>query len=154
MILPPVSIHYTHPSNLSQHPPSLLFLLQTFRDLTKPMGALSPAREMEFRERYALLKESEQPDDPRKAFHYGTHFSSAAIVLYYLVRLQPFSEQHVRLQSGRFDHSDRLFSTMRKSWQASSGGLSGDMAANAAVSASVGEREPSFCLSVAACGFV
>jgi hypothetical protein len=97
------------------------------------MGALSPAREMEFRERYALLKEGEQPGDPKKAFHYGTHFSSAAIVLYYLVRLQPFSEQHVRLQSGRFDHSDRLFSTMKKSWQASSGGLSGDAAAGVPV---------------------
>ena len=135
-----ISLRYPsiQPAPPPQIPPNihhllLLFLLQTFRDLTKPMGALSPAREMEFRERYALLKESEQPDDPRKAFHYGTHFSSAAIVLYYLVRLQPFSEQHVRLQSGRFDHSDRLFSTMRKSWQASSGGLSGDTAADAAV---------------------
>ncbi|GAB5036022.1 beach domain protein [Nannochloropsis oceanica] len=32
----------------------------TFRDLTKPMGALNSAREMEFRERYSLLKEEEQ----------------------------------------------------------------------------------------------
>ncbi len=109
---------------------------QTFRDLTKPMGALSPAREMEFRERYALLKEGEQPGDPKKAFHYGTHFSSAAIVLYYLVRLQPFSEQHVRLQSGRFDFPDRLFSTMKKSWQTSSGGLSGNTADAAVVAVS------------------
>lgn len=97
----------------------------TFRDLSRPMGALNPAREMEFRERYALLKEAEQPGDPKKAFHYGTHYSSAAIVLYYLVRLQPFAEQHVRLQSGRFDHSDRLFSALKKSWCASSGAAEG-----------------------------
>ncbi|KAM3569370.1 hypothetical protein VYU27_008529 [Nannochloropsis oceanica] len=35
----------------------------TFRDLTKPMGALNSAREMEFRERYSLLKEEEQQGD-------------------------------------------------------------------------------------------
>jgi hypothetical protein len=30
-------------------------------------------------------------------------------------------------QSGKFDHPDRLFSSMKKSWLASSGGLSPDM---------------------------
>ncbi len=116
----------------------------TFRDLTKPMGALSPAREMEFRERFALLKEGEQPGDPKKAFHYGTHFSSAAIVLYYLVRLQPFAEQHVRLQSGRFDYSDRLFSTMKKSWLASSGAAEGQESGASTNTQDVRELIPEF----------
>ena len=47
--------------------------------------------------RFELLKDNEQGDQ-RKAFHYGTHYSSAAIVLYYMIRIQPFTEQHVRLQ--------------------------------------------------------
>jgi hypothetical protein len=31
------------------------------------------------------------------------------------------------MQSGRFDHSDRLFSSMHKSWLVASGGLSGSV---------------------------
>jgi hypothetical protein len=50
--------------------------------------------------RFDLLREGEATGDGRKAFHYGTHYSSAAIVLYYLLRMQPFTEQHVRLQVG------------------------------------------------------
>ena len=35
--------------------------------------------------------------------------SSAAIVLHYLIRLEPFTTLAVRLQGGFFDHADRLF---------------------------------------------
>jgi len=41
--------------------------------------------------------------------------------LNYLVRLQPFAEQHIRLQSERFDHPDRLFLALKKSWLTLSG---------------------------------
>eukprot|EP00004_Rigifila_ramosa_P008171 TRINITY_DN1935_c0_g1_i6.p1 TRINITY_DN1935_c0_g1~~TRINITY_DN1935_c0_g1_i6.p1 ORF type:complete len:1836 (-),score=377.69 TRINITY_DN1935_c0_g1_i6:25-5445(-) len=75
-----------------------------FRDLSKPMGAQTQKRMEVFLERY------ESWDDPAvPKFHYGTHYSSAAIVLFFLLRLEPFSQHLVRLQSGRFDHPDRLF---------------------------------------------
>lgn len=32
---------------------------------------------------------------------YGTHYSSAAAVLYYLVRQEPFTSMHIRLQVHR-----------------------------------------------------
>lgn len=34
-------------------------------------------------------------------FHYGTHYSNAAGVLHYLVRMEPFTSLHIELQSGR-----------------------------------------------------
>jgi hypothetical protein len=49
-------------------------------------------------------------------FHYATHYTSAAIVLHYLVRLQPFSSCQVKLQNGRFDNADRLFLSVRDAW--------------------------------------
>ncbi len=34
-------------------------------------------------------------------FHYGSHFSTMGFVLYYLVRVSPFTAYHKALQSGR-----------------------------------------------------
>ena len=45
----------------------------TYRDLSRPVGALNDKRRLEFQDRYASLKED--PDIP--PFHYGSHYSSA-----------------------------------------------------------------------------
>nr|TKR97623.1 hypothetical protein D5086_0000212680 [Populus alba] len=48
-------------------------------------------------------------DDPEvPKFHYGSHYSSAGIVLFYLLRLPPFSVENQKLQGGQFDHADRF----------------------------------------------
>ena len=44
-------------------------------------------------------------------FHYGSHYSSAGVVLHYLLRLEPFTSLSIALQSGKFDCPDRLFSS-------------------------------------------
>jgi len=75
-----------------------------FRDLTKPVGALNPDRLRMFIDRYHSL---DDPDMPK--FQYGTHYSSSGSVLFYLLRVEPFTTAAVELQDGRFDHSDRLF---------------------------------------------
>jgi factor associated with neutral sphingomyelinase activation len=74
---------------------------ETFRDLTKPVGALNEKRLEYFQQRFAGM---EGMDDP---FLYGTHYSAAAYVLYYLVRSMP--EHMLCLQNGKFDAPDRLF---------------------------------------------
>ena len=80
-----------------------------------------------------------------KPFHYGSHYSSAGIVrhcsmivhrscacaslstsphapversqvLHYLIRLEPFATEHIRLQGGRFDVADRLFNSIGETW--------------------------------------
>ena len=79
-----------------------------YRDLSKPMGAQRADRAQEIVARYEHLKQLDDEDTP-PPFHYGSHYSSAAIVLFYLTRTEPFTTLAVRLQGGFFDHADRMF---------------------------------------------
>ncbi|CAO2818862.1 unnamed protein product [Amaranthus hypochondriacus] len=88
----------------------------TFRKLDKPMGCQTPEGEEEFRKRYESWDDPEVPK-----FHYGSHYSSAGIVLFYLVRLPPFSAENQKLQGGQFDHADRLFNSIRDTWGSAAG---------------------------------
>ncbi|TGZ55258.1 hypothetical protein CRM22_010440 [Opisthorchis felineus] len=82
-----------------------------YRDLSKPIGALDPKRKAYFDERYATWDDDSQPP-----FHYGTHYSTAAFVLGYLLRIEPFTTLFLHLQSGKFDHPDRTFFSVGRSW--------------------------------------
>ncbi|KAJ6334971.1 hypothetical protein OIU78_011748 [Salix suchowensis] len=83
----------------------------SYRDLSKPVGALNPDRLKKFQERYSSF------DDPViPKFHYGSHYSSAGTVLYYLVRVEPFTTLSIQLQGGKFDHADRMFSDIAATW--------------------------------------
>ncbi|XP_057435514.1 BEACH domain-containing protein C2 isoform X2 [Lotus japonicus] len=83
----------------------------SYRDLSKPVGALNPDRLKRIQERYASF------DDPViPKFHYGSHYSSAGTVLYYLVRVEPFTTLAIQLQGGKFDHADRMFSDISATW--------------------------------------
>ncbi|RDX89246.1 BEACH domain-containing protein C2, partial [Mucuna pruriens] len=83
----------------------------SYRDLSKPVGALNPDRLKKFQERYTSF------DDPViPKFHYGSHYSSAGTVLYYLVRVEPFTTLAIKLQGGKFDHADRMFSDISATW--------------------------------------
>ena len=93
---------------------------KTYRDLSKPMGALGEERAQQFRERYDALASTYFGDDDPPPFHYGTHYSCAAYVLYYLMRLEPFSRLALALQGGRFDVADRLFHDVGRSWKSAS----------------------------------
>ena len=61
----------------------------------------------------------DDPDVPK--FHYGSHYSSAGIVLFYLLRLPPFSTENQKLQGGQFDHADRLFNSVKDTWVSAAG---------------------------------
>ena len=49
-------------------------------------------------------------------FHYGSHYSSSAAVLHFLLRVEPFTTLHINLQSGKFDCADRQFHSISASW--------------------------------------
>ncbi|CAK9237200.1 unnamed protein product [Sphagnum troendelagicum] len=83
-----------------------------FRDLSKPVGALDTKRFKVFEERYHNFSD---PDIP--SFYYGSHYSSMGIVLFYLLRLEPFTSLHRRLQGGKFDHADRLFHSVEGAYR-------------------------------------
>ncbi|CAG9318802.1 unnamed protein product [Blepharisma stoltei] len=92
-----------------------------YRDLSYPIGALNPESKAEAIRKFTMWKDEEiQP------FHYGSHYSSAGIVLHYLVRLDPFTEQAQSLQGGHFDVPDRLFYSVEAAWE-SGQGTSGDV---------------------------
>ncbi|KAH3684636.1 hypothetical protein WICPIJ_004392 [Wickerhamomyces pijperi] len=91
---------------------------KSFRDLSKPMGAQSQARAQQFKDRYDALESLQDEDSP--PFHYGTHYSSAMIVVSFLIRLEPFVQSYLLLQGGKFDHADRLFYSIEKAWKSSS----------------------------------
>uniref|UniRef100_A0A7S0L8V8 BEACH domain-containing protein n=1 Tax=Coccolithus braarudii TaxID=221442 RepID=A0A7S0L8V8_9EUKA len=55
-------------------------------------------------------------DDDIPKFHYGSHYSTMGFVLYYLLRVEPFTAYHKGLQSGRFDHADRLFHSFKNTY--------------------------------------
>eukprot|EP00698_Gefionella_okellyi_P026273 TRINITY_DN9942_c0_g1_i1.p1 TRINITY_DN9942_c0_g1~~TRINITY_DN9942_c0_g1_i1.p1 ORF type:complete len:2968 (+),score=749.63 TRINITY_DN9942_c0_g1_i1:68-8971(+) len=82
-----------------------------YRDLSKPVGALNEKR----LEKLKIRMESfVDPDIP--PFLYGSHYSSCAIVLYYMIRVEPFTTLALKLQGGRFDHADRMFFSMPKAY--------------------------------------
>lgn len=93
---------------------------KTYRDLSKNMGSLGEERAQQFRERYEALESTYFGEDDPPPFHFGTHFSSAAYTLYYLMRLEPFSRLALALQGGRFDVADRLFHDISRSWKSAS----------------------------------
>jgi WD40 repeat protein len=86
--------------------------LGTYRDLSKPIGALNESRLENIVERYECFTD---PVIPR--FHYGSHYSSVGTVLYYLIRMEPFTNCAIQLQSGTFDLPDRLFHSLETTWQ-------------------------------------
>lgn len=53
-----------------------------YRDLSKPIGALNPSRRAYFEDRYSTWEHESIPP-----FHYGTHYSTAAFVYNWLIRI-------------------------------------------------------------------
>ena len=90
-----------------------------YRDLSKPMGGVDEQRAKMFRERYNFWCD---PVIPK--FHYGSHYSSAGIVLYYMLRIEPYTSQCVELQGGKFDIADRMFHSVKDTWESASSDFS------------------------------
>jgi len=72
----------------------------TFRDLTKPMGALNDERLQEYKKRYNEIIEGDK-------YLYGTHYSAPGYVIGYLFRKHP--RWMIKFQGGHYDNPNRLF---------------------------------------------
>ncbi|XP_027504006.1 WD repeat- and FYVE domain-containing protein 4 [Corapipo altera] len=90
----------------------------TFRDLSKPMGAQTVERKCKFIQRFNEVEKSE--GDLSVQCHYCTHYSSAIIVASYLVRMEPFTQTFCSLQGGNFDVADRMFHSVKSTWESAS----------------------------------
>ncbi|XP_075418866.1 neurobeachin isoform X2 [Tenrec ecaudatus] len=89
-----------------------LTLPGNFRDLSKPIGALNPKRAVFYAERYETWE-----DDQSLPYHYSTHYSTATSTLAWLVRIEPFTTFFLNANEGKFDHPDRTFSSVARSWR-------------------------------------
>uniref|UniRef100_A0A665UD71 Neurobeachin-like protein 2 n=1 Tax=Echeneis naucrates TaxID=173247 RepID=A0A665UD71_ECHNA len=107
-VFPWVLCDYTSPV-LDLEDPSV------FRDLSKPIGVVNPRHAQNVREKYESF---EDPAGTTDKFHYGTHYSNAAGVMHYMIRMEPFTTLHIQLQSGKFDCADRQFHSVAAAWQA------------------------------------
>ncbi|EQC41942.1 hypothetical protein SDRG_00794 [Saprolegnia diclina VS20] len=87
----------------------------TFRDLSKPVGALNPDRLSYFQQRFEAMPSGMEAEGLPPPFLYGTHYSTPGYVLFYLVRMAP--EYMLCLQNGKFDAADRLFKSIHGTWQ-------------------------------------
>ncbi|KAJ9452671.1 BEACH domain-containing protein lvsB [Diplonema papillatum] len=128
---------------------------KSYRDLTRPMGALTEERRQKAARKYSETLEMYRMESPTVAgpgaastrkpgfrlpgwgkkeiqdatdidlyalppYHHGTHFSNRATVLYYCVRLQPFTDYFCELNDLRMDVADRSFHNIDWSWRLSS----------------------------------
>uniref|UniRef100_UPI00398EFA2E neurobeachin-like protein 2 isoform X1 n=1 Tax=Pristiophorus japonicus TaxID=55135 RepID=UPI00398EFA2E len=85
-----------------------------FRDLSRPIGVVNDKHAKDVKEKYESF---EDPTGDIDKFHYGTHYSNAAGVMHYMIRIEPFTTLHIQLQSGRFDCADRQFHAVPAAWQ-------------------------------------
>ncbi|XP_029767845.1 neurobeachin-like [Terrapene carolina triunguis] len=89
-----------------------LTLPGNFRDLSKPIGALNPKRAVFYAERYETWE-----DDQTPLYHYNTHYSTSTSTLSWLVRIEPFTTFFLNANDAKFDHPDRTFSSVARSWR-------------------------------------
>ncbi|XP_068507524.1 neurobeachin isoform X1 [Syngnathus scovelli] len=89
-----------------------LTLPANFRDLSKPIGALNPKRAAFFAERFESWA-----DDQTPPYHYPSFCSTAACALHWLVRMEPFTSLFLSANDDKFDHPDRIFSSIARSWR-------------------------------------
>ena len=80
----------------------------SFRNLSKPVGALTEERISELRERMEGMIEAND-DNPYLYFSYAM---CPLAVFLFLIRMEPFTTLHIQMQSGKFDHGGRIFSSI------------------------------------------
>jgi len=80
---------------------------KVYRSLRSPVGALNHGRFLQFMDRYRNYEDPTGQGYP--PFLYGSHYSTSGIVVFFLLRQEPFASLAIELQSGRFDTPDRVF---------------------------------------------
>ena len=82
-----------------------------YRDLSKPIGALSEKRLNQCKMVYETM------DDPLQRCFYRSNMSNPSCVCGYMIRSEPFTSLHIKLQDGKFDHPNRLFYSVEAAWK-------------------------------------
>ncbi|EAY23469.1 Beige/BEACH domain containing protein [Trichomonas vaginalis G3] len=83
-----------------------------YRDMSKPIGWYGENRRKEIITR---MKDMESFGEP--VFMYSSCYSTPLTVFLYNLRMEPFATLHIRMQSGKFDHSPRLFNSVNDAFR-------------------------------------
>jgi hypothetical protein len=84
---------------------------ESYRDLTKPIGAIGETR------LDGLLRRMEEvTDEPQYLF---SSYAICPLHIYlWLIREEPFTSLHILIQNGKFDHANRIFASVNEFWMA------------------------------------
>ena len=85
-----------------------------YRDLSKPIGALNEKR-LGMLKATADARNSGLPDD--QWYLYQTGPICPMQVFGYLVRMEPFTSQHIEFQGGKFDKTSRIFKSIELTYK-------------------------------------
>ena len=84
--------------------------IESYRDLSKPMGQLGEERARKFDAIY---------EDSYPQYYYGTHYLHYGVVVYFMFRIDPFSIFSFILHRG-WDNPQRIFSKVSETWLSAS----------------------------------
>jgi hypothetical protein len=103
----------------------------TFRDLTKPIGAQTEEAQSRLEDKLKAQQaaldmqlRSGVLDDAMKmitgpAYHFGTFYLNPGFILWFLFRKEPFLRMHVDLHDGKFDDPSRMFHDIQAAYESS-----------------------------------
>jgi len=99
--------------------PSDISSKKVSRPLDTPMGMLTinpeaEQRKKDYMDHWEISRDDEEKED--EFDRYGSHYSTALYVSYYLVRLFPFASIRIELQGSNFDDPNRLFNGLESSF--------------------------------------
>lgn len=126
-----LSQYYVMPWVLREYESAQLDLSdpKVYRDLSLPVGVQKPERRAVVQEKYEMMKELREQQQQQSTEdldllappprHYATHYSNSTLVIWWLLRLEPFTSLHVFVQDGRFDRPDRQFHSVASAWRGS-----------------------------------
>ena len=94
-------------NDVNQYPvfPWLRIIDNKIRDLKNTIVAQTEEQRMMLMEKYSLSSET-------FPYHYTTHYSNASFLIYYLVRINPFTDNQINLQNNKFDSPGRQFNSI------------------------------------------
>jgi len=85
--------------------------IKNFRDLSKPIGALSKYKLERFLQNFVDMKKNSPKEQP---FLYSEHYSNPSHIIYYLVRAHPLYQ--MKYKNGSLGPPERLFNSIRDCW--------------------------------------
>ena len=94
-------------NDVNQYPvfPWLIIYGDKERDLKYTIAAQSEESRMKLKEMYGFSSQN-------FPYHYTTHYSNASFLIYYLIRINPFTDNQITLQVDKFDVPDRQFNSL------------------------------------------